>query len=82
MNPPYDTGIWADKVLRYMDNLIAAAAETGARLAAICTLRDLFQGWPVNSMGRSGGAAASLDAEDDCGRDAAEARLLTPPPVR
>lgn len=27
MNPPYDTRIWADKVPRYMDNLIAAARE-------------------------------------------------------
>lgn len=35
MNPPYSTRIWADLVPRYMDNLIAAAAATSARLVVL-----------------------------------------------
>jgi len=35
MNPPYDTKMWAELLPRYMDNLIAAAARTGARLVVL-----------------------------------------------
>jgi nucleoside-diphosphate-sugar epimerase len=38
MNPPYDTRIWAETVPRYMDNLIAAAVETSARLVVLDNL--------------------------------------------
>jgi nucleoside-diphosphate-sugar epimerase len=34
MNPAYNARIWAELIPRYMDNLIAAAAGTSARLAA------------------------------------------------
>lgn len=35
MNPPYDAGIWADLLPRWMDNLIAAAGRAGARLVVL-----------------------------------------------
>jgi nucleoside-diphosphate-sugar epimerase len=38
MNPPYSAGVWAELVPRYMDNLIAAAAQTGARLVVLDNL--------------------------------------------
>jgi nucleoside-diphosphate-sugar epimerase len=62
MNPPYDTRIWADKVPRYMDNLIAAAARTGARLVVLDNLymfgrpagRSLNEDSPLNPCSRKG----------------------------
>src|SRR5262245_6094940 len=38
MNPPYSTGIWAELVPRYLENLIAAASRTGARLVVLNNL--------------------------------------------
>ncbi len=35
MNPPYDARLWANLLPRYMDNLIAAAGRTGARLVVL-----------------------------------------------
>lgn len=35
MNPPYYARVWADLVPRYMENLIAAAGRTGARLVVL-----------------------------------------------
>jgi nucleoside-diphosphate-sugar epimerase len=52
MNPPYDAKAWADLVPRYMDNLIAAAERTGARLVVLDN---------VYMLGRPGGR--SLDEE-------------------
>jgi nucleoside-diphosphate-sugar epimerase len=46
MNPPYDARLWAELVPRYMDNLIAAAGRTGARLVVLDN---------VYMLGRPGG---------------------------
>lgn len=62
MNPPYDARIWAEKVPRYMDNLIAAAAETNARLVVLDNLymlgrpegRALNEDTPLNPCSRKG----------------------------
>src|SRR5215510_2989773 len=35
MNPPYYARIWAELLPRYMENLIAAAGRTGARLVVL-----------------------------------------------
>ena len=35
MNPPYDSKLWAELAPRYMENLIAAASRTGARLVTL-----------------------------------------------
>src|SRR5262245_52639757 len=62
MNPPYDARIWAETVPRYMDNLIAAAARTGARLVVLDNLymlgrpggRPLNEDSPINPCSRKG----------------------------
>lgn len=62
MNPPYDTRIWAEKVPRYLDNLIAAAARTNARLVVLDNLymlgrpagRPLNEDTPMNPCSRKG----------------------------
>jgi nucleoside-diphosphate-sugar epimerase len=62
MNPPYDARIWADKVPRYMDNLIAAAGKAGARLIVLDNVymlgrpggRPLNEESPVNPCSRKG----------------------------
>ena len=46
MNPPYDAKIWAELVPRYMENLIAAARDAGARLVVLDN---------VYMLGRPGG---------------------------
>ena len=43
MNPPFDTRLWAELVPRYMDNLIAAAGRTGARLVVLDNVYMLAQ---------------------------------------
>jgi nucleoside-diphosphate-sugar epimerase len=50
MNPPYNTRIWADLIPRYMDNLIAAASATNARLVVLDNLYMLGRpsGHPLN----------------------------------
>jgi nucleoside-diphosphate-sugar epimerase len=50
MNPPYDARIWAELVPRYMDNLIAASAASGARLVVLDNLYMLGRprGLPLN----------------------------------
>lgn len=40
MNPPYSTRVWADTILKYIDNLIAAAGSAGARLELALESRD------------------------------------------
>lgn len=52
MNPPYDARIWAEAIPRYMDNLIAASARTGARMVVLDN---------VYMLGRPGGRALSED---------------------
>jgi nucleoside-diphosphate-sugar epimerase len=52
MNPPYDGRIWAETIPRYMDNLIAASARTGARLVVLDN---------VYMLGRPGGRTLSED---------------------
>jgi nucleoside-diphosphate-sugar epimerase len=62
MNPPYDARVWAEKVPRYMDNLIAAAAQTNARLVVLDNLymlgrpqgRPLDEDTPINPCSRKG----------------------------
>ena len=50
MNPPYNARIWAELIPRYMDNLIAAAADTSARLVVLDNLYMLGRpnGHPLN----------------------------------
>ena len=62
MNPPYDARIWADKVPRYMDNLIVAAAHANARLVVLDNLymlgkpkgRLFDEDTPMNPCSRKG----------------------------
>jgi len=62
MNPPYDARVWAELVPRYMDNLIAASAQTGARLVVLDDLymlgrprgRPLNEDTPMNPCSRKG----------------------------
>ena len=62
MNPPYDARIWAELVPRYMDNLIAAAGRTGARLVVLDNVymlgrphgRPLDEATPLNPCSRKG----------------------------
>jgi nucleoside-diphosphate-sugar epimerase len=62
MNPAYSTSIWAEQVPRYMENLIAAAGKTGARLVVLDNLymlgkpagRPLNEETPVNPCSRKG----------------------------
>ncbi len=53
INPPYNTGIWAEYVPRYMENLIVAAGKAGARLVV---LDNLYM------LGRTGGRPMNEDA--------------------
>ena len=52
INPPYDARLWADLLPRYMDNLIAAAGRTGARLVVLDN---------VYMLGRPGGRPLDED---------------------
>ena len=62
MNPPYDARIWSELVPRYMENLIAAAGNTGARLVVLDNLymlgrpqgRPLDEDTPMNPCSRKG----------------------------
>jgi nucleoside-diphosphate-sugar epimerase len=62
MNPPYDARIWAELVPRYMENLITAAARTGARLVVLDNVymlgrpgsRPLDEDTPSNPCSRKG----------------------------
>jgi nucleoside-diphosphate-sugar epimerase len=62
MNPPYRARIWAELVPRYMENLIAASAQTGARLVVLDNVyllgaprgRPLNEDTPVNPSSRKG----------------------------
>ncbi len=62
MNPPYDASVWAELLPRYMDNLIAASAEAGARLVVLDNLymlgrpdgRTLNEDTAVNPCSRKG----------------------------
>jgi nucleoside-diphosphate-sugar epimerase len=62
MNPPYNTRIWAELIPRYMDNLIAAAAGTSARLVVLDNLymlgrpngHPLSEDTPMNPCSRKG----------------------------
>jgi len=50
LNPPYDSAAWAKLVPRYMDNLIVATGEAGARLVVLDNLYMLGRtaGVPMN----------------------------------
>lgn len=52
MNPPYDERLWAERVPRWMDNLIAAAGGAGARLVVLDN---------VYMLGRPGGRPMDED---------------------
>jgi len=62
MNPPYSTPVWAELVPRYMENLIAASAQTRARLVVLDNLymlgrpggRPLNEDTPTNPSSRKG----------------------------
>ena len=62
MNPPYSARIWTELVPRYMDNLIAAAAQSRARLVVLDNLymlgrpsgRKLNEETPMNPSSRKG----------------------------
>jgi nucleoside-diphosphate-sugar epimerase len=62
MNPPYSTRVWAELIPRYMENLIAAAAESHARLVVLDNLymlgrpggRTLNEDTPMNPSSRKG----------------------------
>jgi len=62
MNPPYDSRIWAQTVPRYMENLIAAAGRSGARLVVLDNVymlgrprgRVLDEETPINPCSRKG----------------------------
>ena len=62
MNAPYDARIWAELVPRYMDNLIAAAGRSGARLVVLDNVymlgrprgRPLDEDRPSNPCSRKG----------------------------
>ena len=62
MNPPYDSQIWARKIPLYMDNLIVAAAKSGARLVVLDNLymlgkpggRAFNEDTPMNPCSRKG----------------------------
>src|SRR5262245_23765607 len=60
MNPPYDTKVWAEKVPRYMDNMIVAAGQAGAQLVVLDN---------VYMLGRPGGRPLNEDtAMNPCSR--------------
>jgi nucleoside-diphosphate-sugar epimerase len=62
MNPPYDHRIWAQLLPRYMDNLIAAASRSGARLIVLDNVymlgrpkgRPLDEDTPMDPCSRKG----------------------------
>jgi nucleoside-diphosphate-sugar epimerase len=62
MNPPYDTRAWSKLVPRYMDNLITASGQAGARLVVLDNVymlgrpngRPLDEDTPVNPCSRKG----------------------------
>jgi nucleoside-diphosphate-sugar epimerase len=62
MNPPYSTRVWAEFVPRYLENLIAASAQTGARLVVLDNVymlgpprgRTLNEDTPLNPSSRKG----------------------------
>jgi nucleoside-diphosphate-sugar epimerase len=62
MNPPYSARVWAELVPRYMENLIAASAQTRARLVVLDNLymlgrprgATLNEDTPINPCSRKG----------------------------
>jgi nucleoside-diphosphate-sugar epimerase len=62
MNPPYSTKVWADRVPRYMSNVIEASARAGARLVALDNVymlgkpngKPLTDDTPLNPCSRKG----------------------------
>ncbi len=52
MNPPYSARIWADVIPKFIDNLIAAASQAGARLVV---LENVYM------LGRTGGRPMNED---------------------
>jgi nucleoside-diphosphate-sugar epimerase len=60
MNPPYSTHIWANMIPKYINNLIAAAGGTGARLVVLES---------VYMLGRTGGRPMNEDTQmNPCSR--------------
>jgi nucleoside-diphosphate-sugar epimerase len=62
MNPAYDTRLWAELIPKWMDNLITAAARTGARLVVLDNVymlgrpdgRPLDEATPANPCSKKG----------------------------
>ncbi len=62
MNPAYDAKLWAELIPKWMDNLVAAAARTGARLVVLDNVymlgrpggRPLDEATPLNPCSRKG----------------------------
>ena len=62
MNPPYDARVWAELVPLYMNNLIAASGNAGARLVVLDNVymlgrphgRPLDEDTPMNPCSRKG----------------------------
>jgi nucleoside-diphosphate-sugar epimerase len=62
MNPPYSARIWADVIPRYINNLIAAAGSSGARLVVLESVymlgrtegRPMNEDTPMNPCSRKG----------------------------
>lgn len=52
MNPPYSTKVWAEVIPKYIENLIAAAGKSGARLVVLES---------VYMLGRTGGRPMNED---------------------
>src|SRR5262245_35446351 len=71
MNPPYDSKIWAEKIPRYMGNLIAAASRSKARLVVLDNLymlgrpqgRAFNEDTPLNPVSRKGEIRARAVAQ-------------------
>ncbi len=69
MNPPYFASAWAEQLPRYMDNLIDAARESGAKLVVLDNLyalgaprgRALNEDTPIAPVSRKGGIRARVD---------------------
>ena len=69
MNPPYFASAWAEQLPRYMDNLIEAARESGAKLVVLENLyalgaprgKKLNEDTPMAPVSRKGEIRARVD---------------------
>lgn len=69
LNPPYTAAVWAEQLPRYIDNLIAAARDSGARLVVLENLyalgaprgKTLNEDTPLAPISRKGEIRARVD---------------------